>query len=592
MAKNFDNTPRLALPVWLYVPGLVALLFLSWPVVALLSRVPWSQLGAQISSEEGQAGLWLSLSTCLISTVICVVIGVPAALILARMRRGDGLVRALVLLPMTLPPVVAGIALLSAFGRRSLLGGWLDDHGMSIGFSPTAVVFAQVFVSLPFLVVSVEGAAKSLNPRLQQAAMALGARPAQIFWKITLAQLLPALGAGTALSFARALGEFGATLTFAGSLRGVTRTLPLAIYLLREEDTDLSLSLAAVLMMIALVLVGFAALLTRMSQVSRVHEEPAAAAGESPENAPAQGSDSKPAENPGETLVSPLTPHETPGDTDSATKKNELAPHETASDSATPGQTDQADPTAPPSLHVNATVNGRFTGELELAGGRTLAVIGPNGAGKSTLLRTIMGFEPSATGSVMLGANTLVDTDSGVRVKPWRRHIGLLTQSADLFPHMSALDDVVFGLRAAKVPRHEARAQAWKMLKSLGVEHLARRYPTTLSGGQAARVALARTLAVKPQLVMLDEPFAALDVQSAEQLRELLRRELSGVTTMLVTHSRPDVEILADDVLTIENGHISQPVTPTTEVLANPRTAFLADFVGKSVANVTEVALH
>lgn len=552
MAKKIDTSPRLALPGWLYIPGAIALVFLCLPVVALLSRVPWNQLFIQISSEEGQAGLWLSLSTCLISTVVCVVIGVPAALILARMRRGDGLVRALVLLPMTLPPVVAGIALLSAFGRRSMLGGWLDGHGVSIGFSPTAVVFAQVFVSLPFLVVSV----KSLNPRLQQAAMALGARPAQIFWRVTLAQLLPALGAGTALSFARALGEFGATLTFAGSLRGVTRTLPLAIYLLREEDTDLSLSLAAVLMMIALVLVGLAALLSRVHEGIAPHDD--------------ADSDGEPAEAQG------VRPVEIPG----GSSPSGLAPHAAETETPSP-ETTTANPNEAAKLQVNATVPGRFTGKLTVEAGHTLAIVGPNGAGKSTLLRTIMGFEPAATGTLTLGEHHLINTETGVRVPPWRRQIGLLTQAADLFPHLRAIDNVVFGLRAAKVPRREARIRARAMLAELGVSHLARRFPNTLSGGQAARVALARALAVRPKLIMLDEPFAALDVQSAEQLRGLLNRELSGVTTVLVTHSLLDVQTLADDVMAIEDGHISQPVTPTMEVLTHPKTPFLADFVGK-----------
>lgn len=573
MAKKIDHSPRLALPGWLYIPGALALLFLAWPVVALLSRVPWDQLIVQVSSEEGQAGLWLSLTTCLISTAVCVIVGVPAALILARMRRGEGFVRALVLLPMTLPPVVAGIALLSAFGRRSVLGGWLDEHGISIGFSPTAVVFAQVFVSLPFLVVSVEGAAKSLNPRLQQAAMALGARPPQIFWKVTLAQLLPALGAGTALSFARALGEFGATLTFAGSLRGVTRTLPLAIYLLREEDTDLSLSLAAVLMTIALVLVGLAALLSRVHEGIVPHED------ENEDDDPASRQGVRPAGKPSETHADSLAPHESPAETTPA-ESTPLVIHEI-------GATDPKEPAPPsdaPKLQVNATVPGRFTGELALEPGRTLAVIGPNGAGKSTLLRTIMGFEPAATGTLTLGERTLIDTEAGIQVPPWRRQIGLLTQAADLFPHLRAIDNVVFGLRAAKVPRREARERAAAMLAELGVSHLANRFPNTLSGGQAARVALARALAVRPKLMMLDEPFAALDVQSADQLRALLRRELAGVTTVLVTHSLLDVKTLADDVMAIEAGKISQPLTPTAEVLANPQTAFLADFVGSTVA--------
>ncbi len=225
----------------------------------MISRVEWTSFIDLITSASSLAALELSLRTSAASTLLCVVFGVPMAMVLARTTfPGKRFVRALVLLPLVLPPVVGGIALLYTFGRHGLLGHVLDIAGIQIAFSTIAVVMAQTFVALPFLVVSLDGALRSSGQRFEAVAATLGAHPTTVFRRVTLPLVLPGLAAGAVLSFARALGEFGATITFAGSLQGVTRTLPLEIYLQREVDPDAAVALSLVLVLVAVVVIGLA----------------------------------------------------------------------------------------------------------------------------------------------------------------------------------------------------------------------------------------------------------------------------------------------------------------------------------------------
>jgi molybdate transport system permease protein len=247
------------LPRWVGVLACLGALFIVLPLVAMISRVNWGDFGALITSESSVAALGLSLRTSLASTALCVLFGVPMALLLARGRfPGQRIIRSLVLLPLVLPPVVGGIALLYTFGRRGLLGSTLDVVGVQIAFSTTAVVLAQTFVALPFLVLSLEGALRTVGTRYEVVASTLGAKPTTVLLRVTVPLALPALISGAVLSFARALGEFGATLTFAGSLQGVTRTLPLEIYLQRETDPDAAVALSLVLVVVAVLVVGLA----------------------------------------------------------------------------------------------------------------------------------------------------------------------------------------------------------------------------------------------------------------------------------------------------------------------------------------------
>ncbi|WP_193048113.1 ABC transporter permease [Mycolicibacterium baixiangningiae] len=241
-----------ALPRWIYVPAAVGALFVALPLVAVAAKVNWPQFTTLVTSESSVAALVLSLQTAAASTVLCVVLGVPMAMVLARgPSRAVRAVRPVILLPLVLPPVVGGIALLYAFGRLGLVGRYLDAAGIQIAFTTTAVVLAQTFVSLPFLVIALEGAARTAGTDYEVVAATLGAGPSTVWWRVTLPLLAPGLVSGSVLAFARSLGEFGATLTFAGSREGVTRTLPLEIYLQRESDADAAVALSVLLVAVA-----------------------------------------------------------------------------------------------------------------------------------------------------------------------------------------------------------------------------------------------------------------------------------------------------------------------------------------------------
>jgi molybdate transport system permease protein len=246
-------------PVALVVPALLGLLFLVLPFVALLVRSPWSQLGSLVVSQPVLEALWLSLRTATAATAICLVLGIPLAWLLARTRfRGQDVLRAVLTMPLVMPPVVGGVALLSLLGRRGLFGRQIDAwFGITVPFTTVAVVIAEAFVALPFLVLSVDGSLRGVDRRYEQAAAVLGASRWYVFRRVTLPLVGPSVIAGAVLCFARALGEFGATITFAGNFPGRTQTMPLAIYLAMERDPDVALALSLVLIAVSLaVLVG------------------------------------------------------------------------------------------------------------------------------------------------------------------------------------------------------------------------------------------------------------------------------------------------------------------------------------------------
>jgi molybdate transport system permease protein len=234
------------------VPGVLGLGFLLLPLVGLLVRAPWSGLADLLSDPGVGKALRLSLLCATCATALSLVLGVPLAWLLARVDfPGRRVVRALVTLPLVLPPVVGGVGLLAVFGKHGVLGPALGHVGLSLPFTTTGVVLAEAFVAMPFLVVTVEGALSSTDQRFEEAAATLGARPWTAFRRVTLPLIAPSVGAGAVLSFARALGEFGATITFAGNLPGTTQTMPLAVYIALESNPDAAVALALVLLAVS-----------------------------------------------------------------------------------------------------------------------------------------------------------------------------------------------------------------------------------------------------------------------------------------------------------------------------------------------------
>jgi len=245
-------------PLALIVPAAVGLAFLVVPLAGLVIRAPWTTLPKHLAEPEVLTALRLSLQTSTIATVVCLVLGVPLAWLLARVEfPGRRLARALVTVPLVLPPVVGGVALLLVFGRRGLIGSWIyETFGVSIPFTTTAVVIAESFVAMPFLVIAVEGALRGADARFEEAAATLGAGRWTTFRRVTLPLVAPGIAAGAVLCWARALGEFGATITFAGNFPGVTQTMPLAVYLALEVDLDAAIVLSLVLLAVSVAILA------------------------------------------------------------------------------------------------------------------------------------------------------------------------------------------------------------------------------------------------------------------------------------------------------------------------------------------------
>jgi molybdate transport system permease protein len=249
---------RRRVPAALLAPALFGLVFLVSPLVGLLVRTPWSSLPQRLREPTVLDALWLSLRTSTQATVLCVVLGVPVAWLLARVDfPGRRLVRALVTVPLVLPPVVGGVALLLVFGRRGLVGNWLDGiFGITLPFTTTGVVVAVAFVAMPFLIIAVEGALRGADTRYEEAATTLGASRWTTFTRVTVPLVAPGIAAGAVLCWARALGEFGATITFAGNFPGRTQTMPIAVYLALETDLDAAIVLSLILLAVSVTILA------------------------------------------------------------------------------------------------------------------------------------------------------------------------------------------------------------------------------------------------------------------------------------------------------------------------------------------------
>ncbi|MCX5197108.1 ABC transporter permease [Streptomyces sp. NBC_00249] len=525
---------RTRTPVTLALPALLAVAFLLLPLVGILTRTRWSELGAHLTSPGVVEALKLSLVVSLWALGLSLLLGVPLAWLLARVEfKGKAFVRSLVLLPMVLPPTVGGVALLLGFGRRGLLGPWLEDtFGVTLPFHTSGAVVAATFVAMPFLVISLEGALGGLKQSYEETAASLGASPVRVFFTVTMPMVAPGLIAGAALTWARALGEFGATITFAGNLPGTTQTLPLHVYLLLQDKPEAATSVSLLLLAIAMaVLIALRGRWTGTPVAPKGAEAPPV-----------------PEENPTALPATAATP---------------------AARAARP------EDGARWPLHAEVTGFNELT--LAAEPGTTIAVVGENGAGKTTLLRALLGLTPRAHARLTLG-----DTEV-TALPPHRRQVAWVPQDGALFPHLSALANTAYGLRARRVPRAEARREAQTWLDRLGVGHLAQRRPAQLSGGQAQRVALARALAARPRLLLLDEPLAALDQTTRAHVRHTLRTHLAGFggVCLIVTHDPVEAVSLADRVLVLADGRTLQDAPPA-EVTRHPRSPWVARMLGRN----------
>lgn len=493
-----------ATPVVFTVLGIAAMAYIIGPIVALGLRVPWGRFFEIAARDETREMLIITLAAAAQATAIAVALGVGLAVWLHNLRRGASIVRLLVYVPLAMPPVVAGLALTAAFGRRGLLAPILDALGIQFAFDFSGVVLAHIFVALPFVVVAVDTALRQIDGEILASARGIGLTPWQILGKITAPMTAPAILTGSGLAFARSLGEFGTTITFAGSMPGITRTMPLGIYLEREVSTENAYVLSAILIALAIVSLAVAGVpaLVRTAPRQRAREL---------------------------------------GRLDSARLHELTAPDSEA-----------------------AVIVSRGDRTTVFPAGAISAIIGENGAGKTTLMNIIAG---------RVRADATVDA----KVDAGGGRVVMLTQRPGLPPTTTALGAVAMVV---------GREQAAQMLEAAGLADVADARVPTLSGGQAAQVALVRALAARPAVLILDEPLAAVDVASAARWRRFLHATAPDRTTLMVTHNALDVLGLSSFAAVLEGGQIVA-AGPTDTLLRTPPTPFVAGLAGLGMLRVT-----
>jgi len=453
--------------------------------------------------------LIISLATTCAATVATFFLGMMAAKAMYDMHGGlrawiDGILT----LPLVLPPTVVGFFLLLVFGRRSFIGHALERIGVTIAFSWPATVIAATVVAFPLMYRTTLGAFEQVNPTYPQAARTLGATEWAVFRRVLMPLAAPGVIAGTVLAFARALGEFGATLMLAGNIPGRTQTMPIAIFSSVEGG-----DMRGALVWVGLIVVLSLAIIRLLNQEKRARHE----------------------------LHQSLAPsHDMP-----------LAPipaviesrNESASRSAL-------------EIDIERALQN-FTLRVSFGTGKgTVGLLGASGSGKSMTLRMIAGVSTPDSGRIVLNGRVLFDKAANCNLPAASRRIGVVFQDYALFPHLTVAENVGFGLSA--LPASERRRRVSKQLESMRIAELSNRFPKEISGGQRQRVAIARCMAIEPDALILDEPFAALDPhlrrQTEEQLRETLS-EFNGAV-VFVTHDMEEAFRFCTDLLVLDRGQV------------------------------------
>ncbi len=512
--------------------------------------------------------LWISLKVAGLATVVAFFSGIAAAYWMLGYRGpGKSLIEGVLVTPLVLPPTVVGFVLLLLLGRSGPLGQFFQALGFRVIFTWYGAVIAAAVVAFPLMYRTTLGAFEQIDPALIQVARTLGAREARIFWRIVLPLSVPGLLAGLTLAFARALGEFGATLMVAGSIPGRTQTMPMAIYFAVQAGAmDEAWVWVAIILTVSLSgIVG--ANLWQAQRQRRVNS-----------GLPDVGAD-------------PPLPRG-----DEANRQNPKSKIQNAAFNPSGlGQTRGSAPThrfTAPSLQVNihkplATFLLNVSFEV---GADALGILGASGAGKSMTLRCIAGVETPASGRIVLNDRVLFDSGAGINLPSHRRRVGLLFQTYALFPHLTVAENIGFGLR--RLPRVERLQRVSSWLAAMQLQGLGDRYPQQLSGGQQQRVALARALAPEPEVLLLDEPLSALDTYLRSQVEQQLMATLAGYggVTLFVTHNLEEVFRVCPQIMVMAAG---QPVTSGTrhEVFERPGRAIAAQITGcKNFSRATRLS--
>ncbi|NEP03127.1 MAG: molybdate ABC transporter permease subunit [Symploca sp. SIO2E9] len=473
--------------------------------------------------------LWISLKTVLSATLIASCLGIVVARKMASYQgKAKGLIDGLLTLPLVLPPTVVGFFLLLVFGKNSWIGKLLSLVEINVIFSWTATVIAATVVAFPLMYKTALGAFKQIDQNLLYAARTLGASEGTVFWRVTLPLAWQGVLAGTILAFARALGEFGATLMIAGNIPGKTQTIPLAIFF-AAEGGKMEQALIWVLVIVGISLAVVVTLNYLSEERLEVRDKRW----------------KKFNFKWGSKLIFKLTAilrEELPSVLE---KKQHIRPS--------------------PSLEMDILKkNHGFTLEVDFKADKNpLGLLGSSGSGKSMTLRCLAGLETPTAGRIVLNGRVLFDSKKGINLPSCQRRIGFLFQNYALFPHMSVAENIAFGLhygRYAGLPlsKVERRRRVADKIALVQLQGLENRYPHQLSGGQQQRVALARALAIEPEALLLDEPFSALDTYLRSWIEKQLIDTLStypGIT-LFVTHNLEEAYRVCKNLLVLSAGRV------------------------------------
>jgi len=477
--------------------------------------------------------LWISLKTAFVATIFAFFMGIAAARWMLEYRgKGRGIIDGIFTLPLVLPPTVAGFLLLLLLGRNGPIGQLLMSVGLNIIFTWPATVVAATVVAFPLMYKAVLGAFEQVETDLISCARTLGASEWKIFWQVLLPLAWPGVLAGTILAFARALGEFGATLMIAGSIPGITQTIPIAIFFAAEAG-KMGEALNWVLLMVAI----------SLSVIATIN----------------YWSDSRNTKKTVDTRASNFT------------KKlfnflilgqfqEIVCPEVNQSGKCLARRNNQR--SAPAKQEAELLVNLQkslpgFTLETVFtADSKPLGILGASGSGKSMTLRCLAGLENPSQGRIVLNGRVLFDAQRKINVPSRQRRIGVVFQNYALFPHLTVAQNIGFGLQ--DLPQAERRQRVVKYLNLVQLSGLANRYPHQLSGGQQQRIALARALAINPQALLLDEPLSALDTYLRNQIEQLLIEVLEAYdgVTLFITHKLEEAYRVCRNLLVLSAGKV------------------------------------
>jgi molybdate transport system permease protein len=448
----------------------------------------------------------------------------------------------LLTLPLVLPPTVVGFFLLLLLGRRSIIGHALEQIGIVIVFSWPATVIAATVVAFPLMYRTTLGAFEQINPNLLDAARTLGASEWRILRRVLLPMAAPGILAGTVLAFARAMGEFGATLMLAGNIPGRTQTMPMAIFF-AAEDGDMRLAFLWVSLIVILSL-AIIRLLHWERKTKQAHPN----------------------------------------------QKTALLNSTTAPQTHLPSDSDKSAGGASLEIRIEKALEP-FNLEVEFCAARgALGLLGASGAGKSMTLRMIAGIVSPDRGRIVLNGRALYDSATGEKTSASQRKIGVVFQDYALFPRMTVAKNIGFGL--SKLPKRERNRRIQRQLEQMHIAELADRYPAEISGGQRQRVAIARCMAIDPEALLFDEPFAALDPHLRRQTEEQLRETLAcyNGAVVFVTHDMEEAFRFCTDLLVLDNGKVIAS-GPKHQLFERPQTVAAARLTGcKNVAVARHIA--